>query len=317
MHYTLTDLEAIYAKSADLDTLGNRYPLLWKQVSEEVLTVIGTRSVPAINQFMKELHGNEAQWRRRLDKSQRNNRVMQTAIPECIKVRLAFLALEKFYGAMTQLSDHKRNPIVSKSDTKCMRIIIDYLFFDANGQRKLVSSLMFKLLWPFVTQKGHFLGQIQPRGIYCFFSSRLIRDLTRVIAGRSCIEIAAGDGSLSRFLTQAGSRVIATDNHSWKKSIHYAENVENRDAAAALGHYQPKVVICCWPPPENKFEEHVFRSQSVELYIVINSRHTFASGAWQAYTDQTGFQRTVDARLSAGVLPPQVDPVVLLFKKNQ
>ena len=55
---------------------------------------------------------------------------------------------------------------------------------------------------------------VQPKGIYCFYSKPLIQDLAALIGQRSCIEIAAGDGTLSRFLAAKGVDLTATDDHS-------------------------------------------------------------------------------------------------------
>jgi 16S rRNA A1518/A1519 N6-dimethyltransferase RsmA/KsgA/DIM1 with predicted DNA glycosylase/AP lyase activity len=44
-----------------------------------------------------------------------------------------------------------------------------------------------------------------------------------MIASRSCLEIGAGDGTLTRFLKNQGVQIIATDNHSWKNAVDYPE----------------------------------------------------------------------------------------------
>jgi hypothetical protein len=69
---------------------------------------------------------------------------------------------------------------------------------------------------------------VQPKGIYCFYSKPLIERLAGLIGGRSCLEIAAGDGTLSRFLVAAGVRITATDNHSWHDSVDFPDTVLRR-----------------------------------------------------------------------------------------
>ena len=57
---------------------------------------------------------------------------------------------------------------------------------------------------------------------------------------------ASGDGTLSRFLNDQGTPVIATDDLSWSYAIKYSEAVENSDAKLALAKYQPQAVITHW-----------------------------------------------------------------------
>jgi hypothetical protein len=88
------------------------------------------------------------------------------------------------------------------------------------------------------------------------------------------------------------------------------------DARAALAHYQPKAVLCSFPPPKNLFEQEVFRTASVDLYIVLTTKHHFAAGDWSAYQVQTEFAWHADQALAALLLPPEIDPQVLVFKRK-
>jgi hypothetical protein len=137
-----------------------------------------------------------------------------------------------------------------------------------------------------------------------------------VIGDRSCLEIAAGDGTLSRFLRERGVPVTATDDHSWKHAVTFPADVIRQDAREALRAHSPSVVICSWPPAGNRFEQHVFRTRSVELYIVISSRHTFASGSWDDYRSQTGFEMEEDESLGALVLPPELESAVYVVRRR-
>lgn len=88
------------------------------------------------------------------------------------------------------------------------------------------------------------------------------------------------------------------------------------DATQALRKFKPAVVICSWPPANNGFERLVFTHPDVELYIVIGSRHTFATGNWADYRAQTSFELEEDTRLGRGVLPPELAGTVYLFRKR-
>ena len=190
------------------------------------------------------------------------------------------------------------------------------LLFSKGFERKPVPLLWFRLLWPLVWQKRLLMPLVEAKGIYCFYSRPLIEALATIIGARPCLEIAAGDGTLTRFLSNAGVQITATDNHAWGHAIHYPEEVARQDARAALAARAPEVVICSWPPTNNGFEEHVFASPSVQLYIVIASRHRFAAGNWDAYQRQAAFSLEEDKRLSGLVLPPELESAVYLFRRK-
>lgn len=137
-----------------------------------------------------------------------------------------------------------------------------------------------------------------------------------MIGNRSCLEIAAGDGTLSRFLGEEGVNIIATDDHSWTHAIDYPDDVKNMGAKQALQQYQPQVVVCSWPPPGNNFERQIFSTKTVELYLVIGSRYKFASGNWQDYASQGAFDYVIDPKLSGLVIPPELESAVLVFRKK-
>lgn len=190
------------------------------------------------------------------------------------------------------------------------------LLFSHDLERKPVSLLWFRLLWPLIWQKRYLMPLVQPKGIYCFYSRQLIEKLSLIIGKRHCLEIAAGDGTLSRFLSQHGVQVTATDDHSWQHSVSYPEWVVKRDAKDALSQFAPEVVICSWPPARNGFERQVFRTRTVQLYILITSRHQFAAGNWDSYREQQLFDMQEEASLSRLVLPPETDAVVYLFTRR-
>lgn len=188
------------------------------------------------------------------------------------------------------------------------------LLFEGGLTRKPVSMTRFRLLWPLLWQRQRLMPLVEPQGIYCFYSAALIRRLATMIDGRSTLEIAAGDGTLSRFLRDAGVPVTATDDHSWS-AVAFPEDVEKREAKAALRAHAPEVVICSWPPAGNDFEAAVFATESVQMYVVIGSSHEVGAGNWQAYARQQAFTQNLDERLSRMVLPPELNSVVRVFTR--
>ena len=190
------------------------------------------------------------------------------------------------------------------------------LLFRRDLERKPVPLRLFRMIWPLLGQRRLLMPLVQPKGIWCFYSKPLISQLAGIIGNRTCLEIAAGDGTLSRFLAGAGVRITATDDYSWSDSITFPDTVLQQDARTALRVHQPQVVLCSWPPAGNPFEQHVFTTASVQQYIVIGSRHEHSTGNWVAYRQQTGFDLICDERLSRLVLPPEVDHAVYRFTRS-
>jgi hypothetical protein len=189
------------------------------------------------------------------------------------------------------------------------------LLFAHDLERKPVSLRWFKLVWPLLWQRRLLMPLVGRKGIYCFYSRELLHELAGLIGDRSCLEIAAGDGTLSRLLAEQGVDIKATDDHSWAHSVTFPDDVERLDAVKALRRYQPQVVLCSWPPAANSFEREVFATASVELYVVIGSRHEYASGDWNAYRRQRAFTLNEDPTLTRLVLPPELDSAVHVFRR--
>lgn len=189
------------------------------------------------------------------------------------------------------------------------------LLFKQGLERKPVSNLAFRLAWPLVWQKRFLMPLVEPKGIYCFYSKKLVHRLAELIGDRRALEIAAGDGTLSRFLREAGADIVATDDRSWTQ-IAFPGEVLPHEARHALRVHRPQVVVCSWPPAGNPFERWVFETDSVELYVVIASRHEFASGNWTAYRQQRSFSFELDEELSRLVFPPELEPAVHVFRRT-
>jgi hypothetical protein len=194
--------------------------------------------------------------------------------------------------------------------------IAQKLLFEKDLVRKPASAFWFRLLWPLLWQRKFLMILVQPKGIYCFYSRELVDELVELIDGRPTLEIAAGDGTLSRFLTAKDVSITATDDHSWNKTVQFPDDVQKQDARTALQAHQPEVVICSWPPAGNSFEREVFKTPSVQLYIVISSRHEFGSGNWNDYRSQTDFELTTEPKLARLVLPPEIEPAVYVFRRK-
>jgi hypothetical protein len=241
-----------------------------------------------------------------------NQRQLESAaLAKLIRHRMAHLALKGY--ALSAAAGGKSGKV---RFNWLNGFIAQKLLFARELERKPVSLFWFRLFWPLVWQKALLMPLVEAKGIYCFYSKPLIEALARLIGDRECLEIAAGDGTLSRFLAAEGARVTATDDHSWKHAVNYPDTVLKLDAAQALVRFKPRVVVCSWPPANNGFERLVFADPGVDLYIVIGSRHAFASGNWADYRAQTAFEMEEDVRLGGWVLPPELAATVYLFRRR-
>ncbi len=241
----------------------------------------------------------------------RAGKALDPALSQYIRNRMAQMAI-KNYGLIAA-SGIKKGVV---RFNWLNGFIIKGLLFARELERKPASVFWFRLMWPLVWQKNRLMPLAEPEGIYCFYSRQLIEKLAVLIGPRSCLEIAAGDGTLTQFLKNYGVRITATDNCSWKHAVHYPDTVVKRDAREALKAYAPETVICSWPPADNDFECRVFKTRSVQIYIVIGSRHRFASGNWNDYKRQSAFTFEEEKALSRLVLPPELGSAVYIFRRK-
>lgn len=292
-----------------LAELKARYPDDWQAVSDDLGAIFAEGRPEALQAYLASLAAMPAATSvgRRPDQG----RLEAEALVRQVRHRMAHLAL--------------RNSVLAaaaKGRTGKIRFnwlngfIAQKLLFAHDLVRKPVSPFWFRLLWPLLWQRDLLMPLVEPKGIYCFYSKTLIAGLARLIGDRPCLEVASGDGTLSRFLAEAGVAVTATDDYSWKHAVDYPESVLKLDAGQALKRFRPKVVVCSWPPAGNGFERRILADHGVELYIVIGSRLEFATGNWADYRAQAGFELMEDGLLGSGVLPPELAGTVWLFRRR-
>jgi hypothetical protein len=303
--------QLVLIESASLDSLIEGFPEEWATVGGALVEATAAKRPEAIEAFVRAAQEAAAPFRQRVEKSRKNPKVLANAMPHLVRSRMAYLAARRAVEAAA-LGARDRHRF-----TLWNGLLVQKLFFARALQRKPVSMRAFRWLWPLVTQKRLLMPLVNPKGIYAFYSKELVAALAGIIADRPALEIAAGDGCLARFLRATGVTITATDDYSWSRSIDYPDDVEKLDAESAIARHRPRVVLCCYPPPKNAFEGAVLASDIVESYVVITTRHRFAAGNWAAYQAQTGFDLTVDAKLSRLILPPEIDPLLLVFRRKQ
>ena len=288
-------------KSADLMSLIGKYPLIWETVNKDIINLFKDHSKDNIKEFagsIKEIL----------------NRIKTNVLTndEKIKAQMTILALEKFYLYSTSKPGDKKVKFGLIEGS-----ILQRLFFAYDFVRRHVSLFWYNILWNFIKNKNILMPLVYKKGIYCFYTDKLIKHLKKIIGNKKTLEIAAGDGTLKRFLRNEGVDIVATDNYSWDSFVTYnTDDVENMSAVDALKKYNPEIVICSWAPPVNNFEKVVFETESVKKYIVIGSKHKFASGNWDSYMEQSNFSLTVDSKLSKLVLPLELDNQIIIFERQ-
>lgn len=283
-----------------LTAVCERFPREWEQVQRELAAVVEQEDVEAIKAYALSVA--------------RPPRVAgeQALISALAHQRLAAGALKQMgiSAATGVTSGTLRFGLVSG-------FLAQRLLFRGSGlERKPVSLRSFRLVWPLIRQKRYLMPLVESRGIYCFYSRSLITQLFTLIDGRPCLEIAAGDGTLARFLRDAGADIVATDDHSWQQTRRTVPDVVDQDARTALRERAPEVVLCSWPPAGNDFERWVFKTPSVKTYIVISSASELAAGNWDDYRQQATFDMVGDPELGQLVMPPEIGSAVYVFTRR-
>ena len=296
-----------FENQPSLEELQNMFPDDWAAAEDELAEAIRDKNHSRLDTLLRPKVPSPSQTGKR--RAGLNPREARDLLRRLVRQRMAALAIER-YLKMSLTSGKKQSvPTID-------RLIFQYLFFDRNYGRKLVSDRAYRLLWPLVRRPNLLLPLAEAHGIYCFYSRRFIMGICELIGQRGCIEIASGDGALARFIRARGTTITAYDDYSWAGKITYPSDVVKCDAAGAVRLHDPEVVICSWPPAKNNFEQHVFRAGSVQRYIVIGSEHKFAFGNWLTYRAQRAFTMRKDADLGRLLLPREFGGAIYVFDRQ-
>lgn len=288
------------------EALKNAFPNEWEAMEKELAACIADRNPARLNRLLHPDNSFSLIGRSHSSKAAKV-RLSQMAIRQ----RMAALAIQRY-----SLSVATGKKTGSVRFNLINGYVAQHLLFKRGFERKPVSLFWFRLLWPLVWQKRLLMPLVEHKGIYCFYSRRFMLRLRDLIGQRRCLEVGAGDGTLTRFLNEFGVPVTATDDYSWSDKISYPQSVIHMDACTALSHFAPQVVLCAWPPAGNTFEKSIFTTQTVEMYIVIVSGHRFASGNWEAYETQQNFTLEFHLDLGRLLLPPELGSNVLVFSRK-
>ncbi len=294
-----------------LSELCREYPEVWEVVRREIAEIVAGGTLMELQLYLKRSALESGMLAKKLQKSRGDKKLLEATLTQLVRNKMTQLAIRQH--CISEATGIEKGKV---RFNLLNGYLAQKLLFKEGLERKPASMFWFGLLWPLIWQKRMLMPLVQPKGIYCFYSSSLVKALSGLIGPRPCLEIAAGDGTLSRFLKEEAVSVTATDDYSWKHEVTYPSFVLKLEAHEALVRYSPEVVICSWPPAGNGFERQVFRTKSVQLYIVISSRHRFASGNWTDYSQQSAFSFEEDPDLSKLVLPPELNAAVYLFRRK-
>lgn len=310
--FTGDTAKKILANEIHVQTLLQQHPEYQAEVLRELSSMKGSRDLKRVQAMMNKYTSSAKLAGSLICKSGFNEKTVNTFLPNIIKARIALYMLEQIN-------------IVASSQSSATNVrfniwdgmLLQKLLFSKGFERKPVSLGLFKVCWKLVMNKKILMPLVNQKGIYCFYSKALIRELIRLIGDKKCVEIAAGDGTLTRFLNDAHTDCKATDDYSWEHYITYPDFVEKADAKAALFKYAPEVVLCSWPVPQNTYEKHVFKTSSVKLYIVIGTRNPAFTGDFGAYNEAEQFTMELNERLSSLILPPSNENAVYIFRRKE
>ncbi len=289
-----------------VEALRKQFPDQWQAASKTADHLLQKNDLAALRSYVQQAQHIVLTWRRRARQGGK--------IPaDVVKAKFTVAILEqRLKGALARSGGRT----LSSTDLW----LAQHLFFKRDLTRRVTWSWVFRLVWKVVKDKAAVMGQIQGKGIYCVFTKDYVRGVGKLISSvsaKSVLEVGAGDGTYSLALGDLGYQVHAVDDRSWSKQVNYPDWIEDLTAKAALQKYQPEVVICSWPPPENHFEEVIFKTPSVRLYIVNGSQNHEATGNRRAYlAAAAGFKMVNDAKLAKSLMPEELQNEVLVFSRQ-
>ncbi|MUG86262.1 SAM-dependent methyltransferase [Paenibacillus timonensis] len=309
-NFTGETARQILTDEISVETLLKQYPEYKQEVLQEIHALKSSAKPDLIRAILDKYTFSAKVARNRINASRMNEQTVKAFVPDIIKARFAFYLLEQL-NAIVSSKKTSTNTRLNLWDGT----ILQRLLFKKGFDRKPVSARFFPIYWRLIMNKKLLMPLVNQKGIYCFYSKELIKELSILIGDHSCVEIGAGDGTLTTFLKKHHVDCKATDDYSWNHYITYPDFVEKADAKTALHKYNPKVVICSWPAPKNTYEKHVFQSSSVDLYIVIGTKSATYTGDFDTYYSLKHFSMMQDERLSSLILPPSDENAVYVFRR--
>ncbi|MDB4975469.1 MAG: hypothetical protein JWN48_3810 [Myxococcaceae bacterium] len=175
------------------------------------------------------------------------------------------------------------------------------------GQRKLPSeSELDRALSGVSAEELDWVCELSPLApLYLLPTRRFVQQLVRSLRAlevTEVLEVAAGDGFLSRCLQRAAPEltVRATDSGAWTSprarmneaerraldsadvpGLRLGESVERLSARRAIERYRPQLVLCSWLPPGNLLDTLVRAPVRYVLELGAGSGVTASAYSWR------------------------------------
>lgn len=116
-------------------------------------------------------------------------------------------------------------------------------------------------------------------GMWAYISAPFAKDFAKYIGDDSALEIMAGNGNISKGLTDLGVKVFPTDSLEWvnenQTGKHQLIDVEKLDALSAIAKYQDQVkyIIMSWSPDKQTIDVDVLNAirkayNDLELIVI-------------------------------------------------
>lgn len=147
------------------------YPSEWEVVERRVAELVARQHAEAVTSYLAAMANPAADTpgRRRPGQETVSLRVRQYMTVEAIQ--------QAYLAAATGVTTGKiRFGLVGG-------YLAQRLLFAHDLERKPVSLFWFRVCWPLVRRRRSLLPLVRPRGIYCFYSRRLIKELARLVDG--------------------------------------------------------------------------------------------------------------------------------------
>lgn len=296
-------LTAKASSRPSLRALANEYPRMWQEVVATLREHVSSGGSDALINWrqgaVSELH--------KVSNNPYGDADLKTE--SIIKAQMTLLAIEQFADVMTGKSGIRP----SLKD----RAIFKFFIFAQLARRKAFSIYDFDRRWRRLKDPIWAAAELQRSGIWSIPTSDFSDALSELCRGRRVLEIGAGRGLLFKGLKDLGVDINAVDDESWgSMGVAGAGTViQKMDAIQALKNFSPEVVICSWPPAGNLFEEEIFNTKSVQLYLVVLSRQQLVSGNWSAYKNQRKFNCTTSPAINSLLRPIETDQQLFIFRR--
>jgi 2-polyprenyl-3-methyl-5-hydroxy-6-metoxy-1,4-benzoquinol methylase len=199
--------------------------------------------------------------------------------------------------------------------------------WSANGERRLPGGReLDEALRALPPDELTWICEFSPLGPLYFLPTRrfvlaLAREL-RQLGARRVLEVAAGDGFLSRALARAAPEleVMASDDASWEEpsarmskaeqralraeavpGLRLGANVERISAQRAVRKHAPDVVVCAWLPPGDLLDALIRAPTQYVLEIGAGAGVTAGAYSWRFEHDflEGAIERYARCRLDA------------------